>query len=233
MKYILNEPPMSARQNMEGDSELLETIGEEPILRFYNWRGPAATYGHFITPEQHFYLEEAVSHNLDLARRPTGGGVIFHIGDLAFSVIVPKGHPAFTSNTLDSYSLINRAVASAICRYTEGRIAPELFSQNNKESKAGRFCMARPTIYDLMASGKKIGGAAQRRTKKGFLHQGAILLAPPPEELVGSVLKKGPAIYSAMLNNSRPLLPSPNDPEGARCALQQALRQSLEQTLRY
>jgi lipoate-protein ligase A len=47
--------------------------------------------------------------------------------------------------------------------------------------------MARPTKYDVMLQGRKIAGAAQRKTKAGFLHQGTIALLCPDPELLGAV----------------------------------------------
>jgi len=46
--------------------------------------------------------------------------------------------------------------------------------------------MAKPTIYDVMLNGKKIGGSAQRRTKFGLLHQASIHL----QKLDPDVLEK-------------------------------------------
>ena len=50
------------------------------------------------------------------------------------------------------------------------------------------FCMAKPTRYDVVYKGRKIAGAAQRRQKQGYLHQGTISLAAPHFELMRSLL---------------------------------------------
>ena len=53
---------------------------------------------------------------------------------------------------------------------------------------ADYFCMAKPTIYDVVYQGRKIAGAAQRRRKNGYLHQGTISLAFPQMGLLNEVL---------------------------------------------
>ena len=65
--------------------------------------------------------------------------------------------------------------------------------------------MAKPTQYDLMVEGKKVGGAAQRRTKNGFLHQATIALALPPISLLQAVVKNS-AVIEAMQRGAYPLL---------------------------
>ena len=58
--------------------------------------------------------------------------------------------------------------------------------------------MARPTIYDVVYNGLKIAGAAQRRTKKGYLHQGTISLASPDLGLLNEILLSKEEITGAM-----------------------------------
>lgn len=48
--------------------------------------------------------------------------------------------------------------------------------------------MAKPTQYDLIINEKKMGGAAQRKTKLGLLHQGSISLSIPSNDLLNEVL---------------------------------------------
>jgi len=67
--------------------------------------------------------------------------------------------------------------------------------------------MAKPTKYDVLLQGKKVAGAAQRKTKKGFLHQGSISLQLPAQEYLDAVLIPGSAVAQAMQQVSCPLLP--------------------------
>ena len=59
-----------------------------PLLHLYQWDGPSATYGYFIDPSKYLDLNKLRQHHVALARRPTGGGIVFHIWDLAFSFLI-------------------------------------------------------------------------------------------------------------------------------------------------
>jgi len=208
MKWnILDTGTQSAKANMALDHDLLENLDQHtlPILHFYDWEGDCATYGHFVDPSDFLNLDEAKRLNLSLAKRPTGGGIVFHIWDLAFSVLVPASHECFSENTLDNYAFVNNAVLAAASNFLTER--PELIPQDAQslDASCGRFCMARPTKYDVVFNGKKIAGAAQRKTKKGFLHQGTIALKMPYEKYLQSILLPNTKVLEAMRAQTFPL----------------------------
>lgn len=203
---IVNSGSNDPQINMERDRLFLDSLDRQPILHFYEWKGLCATYGHFIQPTHFFHLDRVKNQRLQLAKRPTGGGILFHKGDLTFSVLLPSHHPAFSLNTLNNYAFVNLAVARSLERLLgmsshllEKPLEPSTLLQ-------GHFCMAHPTQFDLIFSGRKIGGAAQRRTKRGFLHQGSLSIVCPPEELMKDVLQDGEAIVAAMRRNSTSVL---------------------------
>ena len=207
---ILETQPKSAEQNMLADRNLLqdlETSGQ-PVLHFYEWDGPSATYGHFIDPQDHLDMQGVERHQLQLSRRPTGGGIIFHVSDFAFSVIVPASYPGYSINTLENYAFINQAVAKSVQEFLKGTINPILLQNENvaEDSSYRNFCMAHPTKYDVVVDGRKVGGAAQRRTKFGYLHQGSIALALPAEGFLRDVLLKDKNVVQAMQQQSYSLL---------------------------
>jgi lipoate-protein ligase A len=178
---------------MQMDAQLLSELGTLPILHFYDWASPAATFGHFIEPSEHLHPSE-----LDLARRPTGGGIVFHIWDLAFSFLMPSVHPACSNNTLENYQFVNQIVLEAVHELfpAQGVLIAE--SAPAQGPHCSNFCMARPTVYDAVSDGRKIAGAAQRRTKKGYLHQGTISLAFPDIELLSRLLIEAEELTVAM-----------------------------------
>jgi lipoate---protein ligase len=182
----------SAQNHMDKDKQLLDNISslDQPILRFYEWKGPSATYGHFINPKDHLDFSGVEKWGLSLGRRPTGGGIIFHLTDLAFSLLIPASHGSYSTNTLQNYAFVNTRITKALSNFNQGHAAHLLPTDAvPADASCLHFCMAKPTIYDIMISGKKVGGAAQRRTKDGFLHQGSISLVLPPESFLKDVLK--------------------------------------------
>ena len=206
---IIESGVLSPEVIMAKDGDLLAQLNPEgpAILHFYEWSAPCLTYGHFTDLNQHLNLSALDHYQLERARRPTGGGIIFHLSDFAFSLLIPSSHPQFSLNPLDNSAFINKKVAKAVAHFTLHSSEPQLFekeaiydSKNNGDQKFKDFpfCMAKPTQYDLMIQGKKVGGAAQRRTKKGFLHQGSLSLFPPPRELLQNVLLNGEEILAAM-----------------------------------
>jgi lipoate-protein ligase A len=179
-------PPASAQENMDRDHRRLLELkeGETPLLSLYSWSQPSLTFGYFTDPEAWLNVPELAAAGFSLGKRPTGGGVIFHTHDLAFSVLIPKGHPKLSENTLQNYALINGMVKEAIASVTH---LPAAFLPHSGGHST--FCMAEPTVFDVMVEGRKVGGAAQRRRKEGLLHQGSIALALPERELISRFIK--------------------------------------------
>ena len=91
--------------------------------------------------------------------------------------------------------------------------------------------MAKPTRYDVVFDGKKIGGAAQRRTKRGFLHQGTIALAILPDEYLERILLPGTQVLEAMKANSYSVLGKEwtrEDLRNARKKIKKLLQEVIE-----
>ncbi|MBA3817151.1 MAG: hypothetical protein H0X29_11675 [Parachlamydiaceae bacterium] len=208
---IIDTGKASAVRNMAIDVELLDQLASEqkrPILHLYDWDVPSATYGHFTDPYR-FIHPNADKLGLQLARRPTGGGMIFHLTDLAFSILVPASHYGYSVNVLDNYAFVNYLVIEAVKRFTNLQIHPHLLSHEPQTTVAisKHFCMAKPTKYDVMLEGRKIGGGAQRRTKHGFLHQGSISLSLPPIDFLNKILLPQQGLIEAMQATTYALIP--------------------------
>lgn len=221
----------SAEENMRFDAELLEKADRfaRPVLHLYEWSGDSATYGHFIEPGQFLHLDNAKKRLLQLARRPTGGGIVFHIWDMAFSVLVPAACPEFSTNTLDNYALVNNAVLAAV-KELLGQQSPVSLTPDDYspwDTHCGHFCMAKPTKYDVMWEGRKIAGAAQRKTRLGFLHQGTIALVLPPQEYLDAVLLPGTQVREAMMAHTFPILKKGDSLPDAKKRLRELLATHL------
>jgi lipoate-protein ligase A len=200
MLEILDTGVAAAQANMDRDKQLLDSLNEcgNPILHLYEWEGLAATYGYFIDPGKYLNLEKINLRNISLGRRPTGGGIVFHISDFAFSLLIPSGHPAFSTNTLDNYRFVNGIVlevVSSLFDVPESWLTPENFGSTCPDSN--HFCMAKPTQYDVLYKGMKVAGAAQRKKAQGYLHQGTISLGAPQVALLQELLLSS-SVLSAM-----------------------------------
>ncbi len=162
--------PASAALNMAIDEALLETA-TEPILRFYGWRRPALSFGYFGK------LAElgAAAENRELVRRWTGGGSVPHGADLTYSLVTPASEPASREGPRAIYAAIHGAIRDAL--EAQGEAAQLVSAAAPKISDA---CFANPVRDDVLLRGRKIAGAAQRRTRAGFLHQGSIQLPDLP-----------------------------------------------------
>jgi lipoate---protein ligase len=199
-----------AKENMRIDAELLHRAEAyaQPILHFYDWERPSITHGYFVRPEAFLDLHVVRSLGIDLARRPTGGGIVFHLWDFAFSAMVPRSCPQFSLNTLENYAFINRAVQKTVQKFLGESTLLEFVRNERRALDAAcmHFCMAKPTKFDVVWQEKKIAGAAQRKTKQGFLHQGTISLLFPDMEVLKSVLLPGTEVLRAMQTHTYALL---------------------------
>jgi lipoate-protein ligase A len=230
MLQVLDTGIQSAEFNMHFDEKLLEEL-HSPTLHLYQWSRPSATFGYFIRPEKFLDLEKCAAHGLDLARRPTGGGIVFHIWDLAFSFLLPSTHPAFSQNTLENYAFVNNVVLETMREHFVLREPVELIAQNGPtlSPDCSHFCMAKPTQYDVVHKGMKIAGAAQRKKRQGYLHQGTIALARPDFSLLNDLLLSKSDVLNAMMAYS--FAPLPHVDVSMRQNLQKLLADKLNQAL--
>ena len=189
---VLDTGSHSAVENMAVDQKFLSDLenGQTPILHLYEWNKPSITYGHFAKPERLLNMKEVEKAGIELARRSTGGGLTLHFTDYAFSFLMPSDHPNFSSNTLENYRFVNHLVYQSVQSLIEEERGLSYYneSEKGKVDEALNFCMAKPTKYDVLYKGKKVGGAAQRKTAKGYLHHGTISLALPDSELLEKIL---------------------------------------------
>ena len=138
-----------------------------PVLRFYGWTEPAATFGYF---QKYAEVERATSLR-PLIRRPTGGGIVPHDADWTYSLAFPPGHEWHSLKAEESYRRVHEWIQSA---FAELKIATELAPWKSAPGRAGSRCFVGYEKSDLLWHGKKIAGAAQRRNKLGLLIQGSV-----------------------------------------------------------
>jgi lipoate-protein ligase A len=166
--------PRSAALNMAVDEALLETAAS-PTLRFYRWRAPALSFGYFGS-----YADVADQRSdREIVRRWTGGGVVPHGDDLTYSVIIPASHPLFARSSLAIYSDLHDAIRGAL---KENGIEATL--AHSVSPKVSEDCFANAVRADVISEGRKIAGAAHRRSRAGLLHQGSIQKAKLPRRFI-------------------------------------------------
>ncbi|MBI5210381.1 MAG: lipoate--protein ligase family protein [Elusimicrobia bacterium] len=138
------------------------------FLRFYEWAGPAVTFG--LAQPYALALAAASARGMasvPIVRRPTGGGVVFHDGDLTFSVVFPWER---LSPAPAVYERMHGAIGEALAsRGVETRLAP------SSPAAAVDVCFTVPSPFDLLTAWdeKLLGGALRRRRGRG-LYQGSL-----------------------------------------------------------
>jgi lipoate---protein ligase len=205
---IQQDGKVSAHLAMQKDVALIQNLQniKKPTLRFYDWQGPSITYGYFIDPAKYF-TEQAFldSSGVEFARRPTGGGILFHYCDFPFTFALPSTHPCFSENVLENYRFVNEVVLQAVFEVA-GKDAELELKKEHVTTCHEHFCMATPTRYDLIYQGYKIGGSAQRKTRCGYVHQASVFLFLPPWEEIQYLVQDTNSV-EVMQRSSRALFP--------------------------
>jgi len=170
---VRDPSPHPAPLNMAIDETLLAGA-REVTLRIYRWACPAVSFGYF----GRFAEVEARWPAREIVRRMTGGGVVPHGGDLTYSLVVPAENSFASESPREIYRAVHEAIAALLVQSGE---APMLAPPGSHE--ASGICFEIPAEFDLLVGGRKIGGAALRRTRAGLLLQGSIQQLPDCEAL--------------------------------------------------
>jgi lipoate-protein ligase A len=161
------------------DQALLESVdpGTGPVLRLYTWSRPTLSLGYFQSLADRQAHRESVT--LECVRRATGGGAIVHDRELTYSLAVPLQGSA-TGPRLDLYRQTHLAFIEALRSYGV-RTRPFGATEVRSRSAAPAFlCFQRREQEDLILSGYKVLGSAQRKTRSAVLQHGSLLLRASP-----------------------------------------------------
>ncbi|MBI2175783.1 lipoate--protein ligase family protein [Candidatus Woesearchaeota archaeon] len=155
---IIDLSVSNAAMNMALDEAISEAVRRKesvPTIRFYKWLPSAVSIGYFQSLKDEVDAELCKKTGVDIVRRRTGGGAVYHDsnGEITYSVIAPE--VLFPKGITESYRLICGWIANAL-------------------GKAGIAAEFKP-INDIIAGGKKISGNAQTRRNGILLQHGTIL----------------------------------------------------------
>jgi lipoate-protein ligase A len=162
---VIDDPtPRPGPLNMAIDEVLLGRA-RSAILRFYRWNTPSISFGYFVR----FAEACEIAGDRPTVRRWTGGGIVPHGEDLTYSIMIGSKHDTFALPSKVIYQRVHSALRSALSEI--GVVTALIEMEAPKISEA---CFANPVVSDIIESGRKIAGAAQRKTRSGLLHQGSI-----------------------------------------------------------
>jgi lipoate-protein ligase A len=148
----------NAYTNMALDEAIMESVRKGnslPTIRFYGWQPSAVSIGIFQGIKNEVHLEETQKANVDVVRRLTGGGAVYHdiYGEVTYSLIAPL--ELFPSNIIESYRVICSDIIDALAQLgIQSEFSP---------------------INDILVNGQKISGNAQTRRNGILLQHGTIL----------------------------------------------------------
>jgi lipoate-protein ligase A len=138
------------------DEALLESAaaGGLPALRFYGWNPPAVSIGYFQKLLETVDVAACRVHGVDVVRRISGGGAVFHQAEITYSIILPVPEEA------PSFERICGAVMEGLAILgISSRFKP---------------------VNDIYTGDKKISGSARISRGGRLLQHGTVLLDTDP-----------------------------------------------------
>ncbi len=155
----------NAFMNMAIDEAILQAKikGIVPnTIRLYQWAPSAVSVGRFQKVENEVYVENCQAYGVDIVRRISGGGTVYHDGEreITYGVIADK-------ETLESSDIA--VIYRKICR---GLIEAARILGVDAEFSPGsaRQCP------NIVVNGRKISGSAQAHKGNVVLQHGTLLL---------------------------------------------------------
>ena len=162
---LIKPETYNAFMNMAIDEAIQRARMAETVpntLRFYRWKPSAVSIGRFQNLEREVNLENCKKLGVDVVRRISGGGTVYHdeLGELTYSVIA-KTEDMGVKDIAEVYSRIYAAISEAL------RVIgiPADYSPGDAKN-----------CPNLKVNGKKISGSAQANKSGIVLQHGTLLL---------------------------------------------------------
>lgn len=162
---LLNLETFNGFMNMAIDEAILRARIDNVVpdtLRLYCWKPSAVSVGRFQALDDQLHLENCRRRGVDVVRRISGGGTVFHDqeGEVTYSVVVDK-ESLTTPGTGSVYKKVYDGLAEALkilglkADFNEGNVK---------------------TCPNMLVTSRKISGSAQCHKKGVVLQHGTLLL---------------------------------------------------------
>jgi lipoate-protein ligase A len=181
---IIELQEKSACLNMGIDNAIMDGVKSgtsDPTIRFYNWKPPAVSIGCFQSMRDEVNVDVCKKNGIDVVRRLTGGGAVYHDKELTYSII--GSVDLFPRGIIESYK--------QICGYIQYGL-----------SILGIDSAFAP-INDIVVEGKKISGNAQTRREGVLLQHGTVIYDFEPEKMFGVLNVSKEKISDKMIKNAK------------------------------
>ncbi|HTP66218.1 MAG TPA: lipoate--protein ligase family protein [Geobacteraceae bacterium] len=175
---FIDSGALDGAMNMAVDEALLRCFDPRsslPVFRIYGWEPPALSLGRFQKGHDVLDRKRCDLSGVPVVRRITGGGTIYHADELTYSLVCAPRHVPPAASIKESF----RVLTSFLIRFYTGlgldaRYAVEHFPSGTGFGERTAFCFAGKESYDIIVSGRKIGGNAQRRLRDIIFQHGSI-----------------------------------------------------------
>ena len=176
----VNTGLMNGPANMAIDETLLRGVAEgtsPPTIRVFGWSPPTVSVGHSQNLDRELDLEACRRAGEGVVRRPTGGRAVLHSGELTYSVAGGGVQEGLGRTVMETYLLIARALVRGLGKLgVPAQLSTGSGSARPRGQVATPPCFASAGRYEVVVSGRKVIGSAQRRMGEAVLQHGSLLL---------------------------------------------------------
>ena len=164
---LLKLETADAFTNMAVDEAILKARIKNKVpntLRLYQWNPSAVSIGRFRTLAKEIHIDNCKNHNVDIVRRITGGGAVYHDqnGELTYSIVTKTSDLGCKDlDMLSAYQKICSGLNEAV------KILGTKAEYRPPDPKR---------CPNLTISGKKISGNAQSCKKGVLLQHGTFMM---------------------------------------------------------
>lgn len=182
---LIREEVLDGPSAMAYDEVAAETAAEGGLrtVRVYQWLPSTFSLGYGQSPETVDW-QFCDKQGIDVTRRPTGGGGIYHdtYGDISYSIVAPAED--LPSDLMESYELLCEPILAAL----QDLGIDARFATETRPALYEPACYLRAVdpAHDVVAGdGRKISGNAQYRRRDAVVQHGSLTFEAMPELTLG------------------------------------------------
>lgn len=184
---LIREESLPGPLCMAYDAVAAETAAEggPRTVRVYQWDPATLSLGYRNDPADidWAYCER---EGIDVVRRPTGGGAIYHdtYGDISYSVIAPAEE--LPGDLMETYELLCEPLLSACAAMG----VPANYAEESYPELYHPACYLRELhpAHDVVYESRKLSGNAQYRRRDSVVQHGSLTYSVTPERTRGCFL---------------------------------------------